>query len=47
MIKWSKPKIICKKLRAKNSKQLGDVQDASGPSDPIVPNGWVRNSVCL
>lgn len=34
---------FCNRLRAANSKRVGNAQDAVKPSDPILTSGWVQN----
>ena len=36
---------MCNRLWAKNPKHIGHAQVAVPPSNPIVPSGWVRNSI--
>ena len=41
------PTNIYKRLKAKNSKQVGIGQDTVGPSEKIATSEWVQNLVCL
>lgn len=34
---------FCNRLRAANSKRVGNAQDVVKPSDPILTSGWVQS----